>query len=62
MKCRRSYQRADFENFSPDTLKIAYCTISVNKGYDGCAAFKFSLKQHTLHVFCVLIKMCISKD
>jgi len=38
MKCRRLYPIADFENFSPDTLKwlffavTAYNTVSVNEG------------------------------
>jgi len=29
MKCHRSYLIADFENFSPGTLKV---TVSVNEG------------------------------
>jgi len=42
MKCHGSYLIADFENFSPDTLKwlifavTAYGTESVNKGLVVC--------------------------
>jgi len=37
MKCHRLYLIADFENFSPDTLKMAaaYSTVSVNRGYSA---------------------------